>query len=344
MLENSAVSVGLDVGDRWTYFCAVDHGGIVLQEGRVPSTTQGLNGIIKTFRRAQWVMEAGTHSFWMDRHLCGSGIENIVVNPRRLKAVSDSLRKTDRSDAAMLALLGMFNPKLLWQVRHRSYDSQLGLGLLKVREQLVRTRTKLINTIRGLVKSFGARLRSCDTARFHKLRLDVPDGLREVVEPLFDVIETLQTKIGELDNQILQLAQSNPASERLMSVPGVGPITSLAFVLVIDDPTRFAKTRQVGAYLGLTRRIDQSGDSNRELAITKAGDKMLRKLLVQCSHLVLRDKAPDNALKQWGLRLLDRGGRGARGKAVVAVARKLATLLLSLWKKNQTFQAFPAAA
>jgi transposase len=344
MNEDSAFAVGLDISDRRSTYCAVDQEGRVIEEGRVENRADSLAALADRFSGAQWTLEAGTHSFWMDRLLRGRGLEVVVVNPRRLRVVSDSLKKTDRSDAATLALLGLFNPQLLWQVRHRGYDAQLALTKLKARDALVRTRTRLINTIRGLVKSFGGRLPRCDADRFHQLREDLPEELAPALHPLFDVLDTVQDRILVLEARIDELAQSRDEVRRLMTVPGVGSLTALAFVLVLDDPTRFAKSRHVGPYLGLTTRVDQSGQVDKQLRITKAGDEFLRRLLIQCAQSILRPNTRDTALKQWGLALVDRGGRAAKKKATVAVARKLAVLLHHLWISGETFTAFPKAA
>jgi len=139
MKKDTAVTLGLDLGDRSSTYCACDADGVIVEEGRVATKALQLQALAARFP-VSWTMEAGTHSPWIDRLLRGMGVPVVVVNPRRLRMVSDSLRKTDRSDAAMLALLGLFNPKLLWQVRHRSFDAQLGLTTLKARDRLVRTR------------------------------------------------------------------------------------------------------------------------------------------------------------------------------------------------------------
>ena len=340
MKTDTAVTLGLDLGDRSSAYCACDADGLVVAEGLVSTEAPALQALAARFD-VPWTMEAGTHSPWVDRLLTGMGLTVVVVNPRRLKMVSDSLKKTDRSDAALLALLGLFNPKLLWRVRHRSFDAQLGLTALKARDRLVRTRTDLVNTIRGLVKSLGWRLPACDAKRFHELRDQVPEELHASLHPMFAVLAELADQIAQLDARLEDLAGEHPVVARLRTVTGVGPVTALAYVLVLDDPERFEKSRQVGAYLGLTPRIDQSGATDKQLRITKAGDKLLRRLLVQCAQTVLRSNSRDSALKQWGLGLAERGGRAAKKKAVLAVARKLAVLLHRLWVTEEPYCAFP---
>jgi len=200
-----------------------------------------------------------------------------------------------------------------------------------------------VNTIRGLVKSLGWRLPKCDAGRFHELRDEVPDEFHASLHPMFAVLAELALQLAELDTRLEELARDLPVVKQLRTVTGVGAVTALAYVLVLDDPERFEKSRQVGAYLGLTPRIDQSGDTDKQLRITKAGNQLLRRLLVQCAQTILRSNTRDSALKQWGLGLAERGGRAAKKKAVLAVARKLAVLLHRLWVTGESYCAFPRA-
>ena len=344
MKNPSPLFLGLDLSDKTACYCVLDADGGRVREARIALRTPELQKLARRYPSAVWTLEAGTQSPWVDRLLRSLGIRVNVINPRRLRAVSDSLKKTDRTDAEMLAFLGRFAPQLLWQVRHRSFDAQVGLTLLKARDRLVKTRTSLINTIRGLLKSFGTRLPSCDKDNFTLHRPLVPEELEGSLHPLFDVLLEIQGQVERLEEQIRELVARHPVAKRLTTTHGVGPITSLAYVLVIDDPARFRRSRDVGSYLGLTTRIDQSGDTAKELRITKAGDKLLRTLLVQAAQCILRAGTRDSALKQWGLKLADRGGRAAKKKAAIAVARKLAVLLHRLWISGETYQPFPQAA
>jgi transposase len=208
----------------------------------------------------------------------------------------------------------------------------------------VRVRARLITTLRGLVKPFGYRFARKAAEHFHQLPDELPDELTGSLQPLFDVLVSLNEQIELLDSRIAQALADNAAAKNLTTVSGVGPITALAFTLFIDDPQRFRNSRQVGAFFGLTSRIDQSGESDKQLRITRAGDGMVRRLLVQCAQGMMRTHAQDTSLKRWALGLAERGGRAAKKKAVIALARKLAVILHRMWCDNQPFRAFPEAA
>lgn len=344
MEHRTVVSIGLDVSDRASAVCAVRRDGSIAWERRVPTVIEPMMAIAAENPEARWILEAGTHSLWLDDGLRNAGADVVVVNPRRLRAVSDSLKKTDRSDAALLALLGLLNPQLLWQVRHRTVQAQMGLVMLKSRDQLVRTRARLITTMRGLVKPFGHRFKACVAEQFHERRDEVPRELASSLEPLFEVLVHVNAQIAALDERIEQAVKADAAASNLTTIPGVGPITALVFTLVIDDPERFKNSRQVGAFLGLTTRIDQSGMVDKQLRITKAGDGMLRRLLVQCAQGMLREKARDTSLKRWATSLVDRGGTAPKKRAAVALARKLAVIMHRMWRDNTPFRAFPEVA
>lgn len=332
-------TLGLDLGDKFTHFALVDDSQEVLEEGRVATTSSELLRLLHRLDATRTVFEASTHSPWIDRTFRREGVEVVVVNPNRLKAVSDSIRKTDRNDARLLAQLGQ-SKMLLWEVHHRGEGAQRGLQLLMARDKVVSSRTMLINQVRGHAKSLGDPLPTIDAYRFHSLREDVladhPD-----MEPLFDCIEQLSTSVKEYDAKLIELAKAHPVACRLMTVPGVGPVTALAYVYVLDDPTRFGRSRQVGPYLGLTPRLDQSGQLNKELRITKAGNSFLRKLLVGSALRFLRKDAKPSALRDWGQTYIERGGKASRKRAAVAIARKLAVCMHAIWVSGGTWDAYP---
>ena len=203
----------------------------------------------------------------------------IVANPRAVRSIYQNPKKSDRLDAEMLARLGRVDPTLLKPVSHRDENAQHTLSMLQARDHSVGIRTSLINHIRGSVKAVGERLPSCTTGAFHKASMmeALPDGLAPALKPMFEMIEALTKQIRGYEKSIEAIAlQQYPETELLRQVRGVGPITALTYVLVIQDVKRFSKSRKVGAYLGLVPRLDQSGDRNRQLWITKAGDSMLR--------------------------------------------------------------------
>jgi transposase len=203
----------------------------------------------------------------------------------------------------------------------------------------VKSRTQLINSVRAQVKSTGSRLPSKRSDTFDQLFETLPEELQPLLESMFTMIMCLTYEIREYDKMIEELCETTyPETARLRQVKGVGPVTALTYVLTLGDPNRFQTSRQVGSYLGLRPRMDQSGESNPQLRITKAGDRTLRRLLVQCAHYIIGPFGEDSDLRRWGLRLKERGGRSATKRASVAVARKLAVLLHVLWRDGSDYE------
>jgi transposase len=227
----------------------------------------------------------------------------------------------------------------------RGEQAQLELSELRVREALVRARTMLVNAARGLAKSHGQRLAKTSTKSFAvRAAADLKPELAVVLEPLFSEIAALSERITAADRAAQRAAEQNPSAARLMQVPGVGPLTALTFVHTLEDPSRFRRSREVGAYLGLTPRQAQSGSSDPQLSISKAGDVRLRRLLVQCAHRILGPFGRDSSLRRWALQLASRGGAAGRKRAVTALARKLAVVLHRLWVSEQAWRPFPLQA
>ena len=278
-------------------------------------------------------LEAGTHSGWVSRLLEGLGHEVLVGNPRKLRAIWDSDKKDDTHDAEMLARIGRVDPKLLYPIRQRSAEAQCDLSIIKSRDILVKLRSTLCAHVRGLVKSSGHRIRKCSTESFHRRATEeVPAELRTGLEPIIKSIEEISARIHHYDTLIEKVSEEKyPETQMLRSIKGVGPITALAFLLTLETPERFKNSRQVGPFLGLVPRRDQSGKVDKQLGITKAGNAFLRRLLVGCSQYIMGPFGPDCALRRFGLKLAERGGKNAKRRAVVAVARKLAVLMHKLW-------------
>ena len=334
------VTIGLDLGDRRTHLCAVDAQGEVSSRFSITTTQHALQQVFGDLAPSRVVIEVGTHSPWVSRRLASLGHEVIVANAREVRSISGSSSKNDAADAEQLARLGRVDPKLLKPIRHRGEQAQRDRARLGVRDGLVRARTALINQARGLTKALGHRLPACDGASFARRMQQEP------LEDLFPGLDTLVETIGQLsqairaqDREIERLCQQGyPETALLRQVKGVGPITSLAYVLTLEDPHRFAKSRSVGAYLGLRPKQHQSGDRDPQLRISKQGDAFLRRMLVQASHYILGPFGPDTDLRRFGERLSARGGRVARKKARVAVARKLAVLLHRLWITAELYE------
>lgn len=331
-------TVGLDVSDMYTSFCILDDEGEVLEEGRVRTTVVALKGRFSALPACRVVLEVGTHSPWMSRLLASFGHEVIIANPRRVRLIAESDYKRDRTDAELLARLGRVDPGLLRPIQHRGPEAQYDLALLRARDTLVRARTNLINHVRGAVKATGDRLPACSAETFHrKAEVCLPVALRAILLPTVAMIGELTSRIRDYDRQVERAAERYPPERLLRQVCGVGPLTALAFLLVIEEPSRFRKSREVGPYLGLVPRQSQSGEREPQLAITKAGDPLLRRLLVHSAHYILGPFGPDSELRRWGLRLAGSGSSRNKQRAVVAVARKLAVLLHRLWVTGEVY-------
>ena len=226
---------------------------------------------MKAYAKAKVVIEAGTHSPWVSRLLAKLKFDVVVANPSRLKLISDSLSKTDRHDAEMLARLGRSDVVLLHPIQHRSEERQKDLDVLQARDLLVRLRTSVVNHVRGTAKAMGARLPACDADAFGgSAGKHVPKPLRPALLPMIAVAADLTEKIKAFDRQVEELGRKYPETVGLREVTGVGPLTSLAFVLVLGSAERFKRSRLVGSYLGLVPGVSQSGEHDPQLRITKA--------------------------------------------------------------------------
>jgi transposase len=333
---------GLDLGDRYSRFCILDPDGEVVEEGRIATTQQALRRKFEGAEPMLVVFEVGTHSPWVDRLLRSLGHETIVANAGKVALIYRNERKHDRKDARSLAELGQFKPSLLHPIQHRSEETQSVRALVRSRDALVRSRTLFINHTRGVVKASGSRLPRCSTPSFpRKVAAHIPRELQESLAPVLEFIEELNCQIRAYDRKIEKLCEERyPITTVLRQVPGVGPLTALWFVLTIEDPTRFSRSREVGPFLGLVPRLDQSGEQDPQKRITKAGDDLMRRLLVGSAHYILGPFGPDCDLRRWGLKIAARGGKNAKKRAVVAVARKLAVLLHRLWITGEVYKLF----
>jgi len=271
------------------------------------------------------------------------GHEVLVGNTRKVRCIYDTDNKSDARDADMLARLGRLDPKLLYPIRHRSKEAQQHMAVLKARDAIVGTRTKLVNHVRSTVKGFGERLPSCSTDSFpNKVAGALPKELHGALAPIIELIGQLTTEIRAYDKKIQALCKHYSEAELLLSIPGVGPLTALSYLLTVEFPERFEDSRDVPAYFGLTPRRDQSGDTDKQLRITKAGNGFVRRMLVNAAQYILGVKCrQDSELRRWGLRLAERGGKNGKKRAVIAVARKLAVLLHRLWINGMLFDPFP---
>ena len=329
--QEEGLVIGMDLGDKQSQVCVLGADNEIRHEVRVPTTTPGLQHWFGTLPPAMVVMEAGSHSPWISRLLEGMGHQVVVADPRRLRLISESDSKNDPADARTLARVAAAMPELLKQVKHRSAEAQKDLTVIRSRARLVEVRTKLWLSLRGLSKSLGHRLP-------RRVKRESLADWAEILEPLWNAVEDVRKRIAEYDVKVQELVKRYPAAARLQQISGVGPLISLTFVLTLDDHMRFKKSRQIGSYLGLRPRQRDSGASQPQLRITKAGDRYLRSLLIQGAQYILGKFGPDTDLRRWGLKLGERGGKNAKKRAVVAVARKLAVLMHRLWVDQSEYQ------
>jgi transposase len=316
----------------------------MMEEGRIRTTEEALRRHFEGEPRQRVALECGTHSPWVSRLLNTLGHQAIVANARKIPAITASESKNDRNDAELLARFAAHDPKLLSPIQHRSAERQQDLNLIYARATLVKARTMMTNALRGLVKSSGGRLPCCSPEALpRRVGSALPSELGAAAQPLVEQIAQLNRQIAALDRQIEELAGKYPEIGILRSAPGVGPVVASAYVLTLDRPNA-ASNRSAGAFLGLRPAQSQSGESDPQRRISKAGDTYLRSLLVQSAQYILGRFGPDSALRRWGLKLASSGGKRGKKRAIVAVARKLAVLLHSIWRSGQHFQPFPQTA
>ncbi|MGA9668669.1 MAG: IS110 family transposase [Terracidiphilus sp.] len=342
--DKPTMTVGLDLGDRYSHYCLLNEEGEVVEEGRIQSTETAFRRHFQDEPRQRIALECGTHSPWVSRLLTALGHQVIVANARQIPAITASKSKNDRNDAELLTRFAAHDPRLLSPVLHRSLERQQDLNLIQARATLVKARTMIVNALRGLVKSAGGRLPACSTESLPvRVRASIPSALTAVALPLLQQIALLNRQIGSMDRQIEKLAATYPEIGVLRTASGVGPLVAAAYVLTLDRPNA-AANRSAGAFLGLRPGQSQSGESDPQRRISKTGDSYLRSLLVQSAQYILGRFGPDSALRRWGLKLASTGGKRGKKRAIVAVARKLAVMLHSMWRSGVCFQPFPQPA
>jgi transposase len=334
-------TAGVDLGDKYSHLCLIDQeSGEVVEEGRLRTTPEAFRRRFASERPPMRIaIEAGTHSPWVSRVLEGCGHEVLVANARKLRLIYANKRKTDEVDAENLARLARVDPKLLYPLKHRGEEGQAHMAMIRSRQALVGCRTQLVNHVRGAVKSFGARLPKCPARSFHnKAPEHIPEALLPALGPILEQIGSLTERIREYERQLEAISKEHyPETDLLRQVEGIGPLTALAFVLTLEDPYRFERSRSVGAYLGLVPATDRSGDRDPQKRISKEGDEMLRRLLVGSAHYILGPFGSDSDLRRHGEKIASRGGKNAKKRAAVAVARKLSVLLHRLWISGEAY-------
>src|SRR5246500_3644112 len=340
ILKEQKLTIGLDLGDRWSFYCVLDEAGKIILEQKVATTPEAMKQVFARIPQSLIAMETGTHCPWVSRLLTELGHRVIAAHAQKVQLITKSNRKDDRHDARTLARLARIDPELLGPVQHRSAKAQIHLAEIRARAELVSARTALVNAARGLVKSYGERLRKCGTQQVgREIASGLSAGLREALEPLLREEESLNEHIQEYDRRIAKMAKETyPETALLKQVKGVGDLMALTYILTIEDPRRFRKSRDAGCFVGLQPGRRNSGESEPQMHISKEGDRYLRTLLVQGAHYILGPFGEDSDLRRWGLKLAERGGKNAKRRAVVAVARKLAVLLHRLWLGGEVYE------
>jgi transposase len=343
--DAKSLVIGVDLGDRTSAYCVRTLGQEIVLEGTVATKPEAIVEAFQGLRRQRVVIETGTHSRWISQLLELMGHETIVGNARKLKLISENNQKSDKVDARLLSQLGCVNVDWLHPVYQRSQATHSDLLVVRCREALVEARTGLINHVRGTVKSFGSRVSECSSEAFVQVaQAEIPEALKPALSGVLETLDGINEQLHYYDCQIRQMCGTKyqAATKCLTQINGVGPITALTFVLTIEDKDRFEKSREVGPYLGLIPKKRQSGERDPHLGITKAGDEMLRKLLVNCAHHILGTNGQDSDLRRWGLGLVrgaeKKGTKGSRKLGAAAVARKLAVLMHRLWVTGEVYE------
>jgi transposase len=323
-LEDGQLTIGLDLGDRSSFYCVLNGAGEVVLEARVATNPEAMRKTFEKMPSSRIALETGTHSPWVSRLLTELGHEAIVAHSRNVRLIGESRRKDDRLDAQALARLARIDPQLLSPIQHRSAQAQADLSVIRARYALVRARTALVCAARGLTKSFGERIR----------------GRNQIaLAPLLSALAAITARIREYDAQIEKLAEeSYPETALLKQVKGVGTLIALTYVLTLEDPRRFRKSRDAGCFIGLQPARRNSGQSEPQLHITREGDSYLRMVLVQRAQHIIGPFGEDSDLRRWGLKLAERGGKRGKRRAIIAVARKLAVLLHHLWISCEAYE------
>ena len=333
-------TIGMDLGSKKTAYCIVAPDSERLDEGDLETNKKSMRAFFESQPTSRVVVEASAPSRWIAELAKVHGHEVVVANPREFRVISHSHKKTDQNDARVLADFGQFRPQLLKPVKLRGLRCQLARTTLSARSQLVEQRTLIICFVRSQVRNVGESLSDCPKTSFHKSALNrLPISLRPLLTPMLKVLAEIVEQIAEYDRLIENLCTHEfPETQVLRQVPGVGPNTSLCFVATIEDPSRFAKSRDVGPYAGLASKSRSSGESNPQLPISKRGDAALRRLLVSSATYIVGPRGQDSDLKRFGARIMARGDQASKSKARIAAARKLSVLLHRLLVTGEVYE------
>ncbi len=332
--------IGMDLGDKNHKAIGLSEDSEVVSRAKVPCTPNGVLAYLKRHPGALLAIETGPCCRWVAEIAAGLGHEVIVGNARKLRAIWQSNRKDDWRDAEMLARIARTDRKLFHPVKLRNADNQRLMRLVKARDVLVRNRTAIVNQIRGFCKSEGAPLPRCSAEAFVKLKEHLPPEVMNVSCYLFKLLQGLNDLIKRYDKVIAKAVKRIHGDDAalLEAIAGVGPVTTAAFLAAVGDVGTFERAREAGPYFGLVPRRDQSGMTDKQLPITKEGNHTVRRLLVTAANFIMGPFGPDCDLRRYGLRIAERGGKNARKRAKVAVARKLAVVMLAILKNKTAYR------
>ena len=332
--------IGMDMGDKNHKAIGLSEDGEVVDRAEVPCTPEDVRAYLKRHPGALLAIETGTHCRWVSKLGLELGHEVLVGNARKLRMIWDSSRKNDWRDAEMLAKVARTDRSLLHPVTLRGDGDQRLMRLVKSRDLLVKGRTGIVNQIRGFCKSEGVRLPKCSAESFVRLEHEVPPAVRAVTKPLFAILKELAKKIGLYDKMLVDAVKRSHGEEAALldTITGVGPVTTAAFLAAVGDVSTFGSARDAGPYFGLVPRQDQSGQIDKQLRISKEGNEIVRRLLVTAANYIMGPFGKDSDLRRHGMRIAERGGKNARKRAKVAVARKLAVLMLAILKSRSAYR------
>ena len=327
---------GFDLAKVSTQVCLRTQDGQLI-EGRIKTTREELTRFFAEKPCLRILIEAATESEWVARHLESLGHEVVVADPDYAPMYSTLSKKikTDKRDARALCDAC---ERGTYRAAYRSTDAQRQVRAeLIARETLVTTRTKYISVIRSMLRREGVRVQRCAAEYFrqHTEAMELPEHLREAINPLLDVLSMIDDKIAAADEKLAEAVKAEPLMKRLCMIPGIGPVTSITFVAILGEASRFQSAKQVRAYLGLVPKEDSSGERQHRGHITKAGNSRVRSLLVEVSWSIFYSKKAEvQPLKEWATRIAERRGKRI---AVVALARKLAGILYAMWRDGEEF-------
>jgi len=332
--------IGMDMGDKNNKAVGLSEDGEAVDRAEVPCTPEDVRAYLKRHPGALLAIETGTHCRWVSKLGLELGHEVLVGNARKLRMIWDSSRKNDWRDAEMLAKVARTDRSLLHPVTLRGDGDQRLMRLVKSRDLLVKGRTGIVNQIRGFCKSEGVRLPKCSAESFVRLEHEVPPAVRAVTKPLFAILKELAKKIGLYDKMLADTVKRSHGEEAALldTITGVGPVTTAAFLAAVGDVSTFGSARDAGPYFGLVPRQDQSGQIDKQLRISKEGNEIVRRLLVTAANYIMGPFGKDSDLRRHGMRIAERGGKNARKRAKVAVARKLAVLMLAILKSRSAYR------